>query len=1466
MTHDIPTIDLADQAGPHGISPTDVSQFIRLDQCQRYLRLRLHERAHGRGFLKDANVVAQSIPPILTRSGKTFEQGIETAIAARFPVSRFSAESRAASGTGHDNEAVAGEAWSLAVGEVTVLLQPRIQSHIGNWLLRGDVDLIRLERDASGTLRILIADMKSSTASRVEHRLQVAFYHDMLAHALGEAGVAHAPIELGILYRGPAGSGDAMGEDREAEDQRRAARELLGADEALLDVIEDAPAYLSSVRDLVLGSNSTARRLLETRFEAIPFHLAGKCDGCLYNEFCLRHAAETDDLSLLPHLTDGDKRALERRHIRTIASLATLKDPRREGTVSIDGEMRENIMLAPAAGREELVRDLATSWPVGPRLDELIHRARRYRSFKGDEIEAISWIPGMGYTSLPASNATLHPNLVRVYIDAQHDYLNDRLYLLGALVTGNEQGQPVASRRRTVVKLAEGPPESNEVEEAHLREWVRDTLAAIAEVAAPDAEGEPKAPIHLVFFNNFAQKSLLDAFGRHAASILGATALYDFVTQMAAFDSPVASHLDTQIREHRNYPMVCQSLQSVATFLRFDWNNGTPYRDIFRHRVFDYIGRLDSDAPDGEGKIDWYTSRSRFDSQIPLEYAYAAWGDLPGPEPGKADEFEPYRAVSAEDLVGFHARRLEAIEHIAKDFPGNRQTKHTSFTIPDLAQFDERAPTLAHALDEFVMIERHVELGGWKNDRYATPEQRLLRGQTLLVRYLEEDQPEGLAELNREHHERAALRERQEAEFWVRKPDAKRVSLTKSERELSNWSNEGQVYRLRIEAPEDAVDLDSALRLSTIKEGASLVLSPRFTVDGRLLEAERTPFTPTARQMLYQPRVTLKKITVERKDSRAVRAFADVEMSGSRGGSGMKGFAFGSRLTPLNQGELYTLDDDPNDFNGYWASKVTEGLIAGGSNRLYNLLVDREWPEIAVPPASIDAQQRFLDGLESLHEAGAFGVSFEQSKRRFISGDTASPVLLVQGPPGTGKSFSTAFALFARIQAAMAGDRDYRIVISCKTHAAIDVLLHNVRDVQEDLRNMARSHPDIFERYFDARLLDVPLFRNRPRGSVQPGITAIPKDEDLEKGEQKAVERIESHRWAVVGSTPGGVYGLVKDQWNSKELFGHEFIQALVLDEASQMNLPEAVMAALPLASDGQLIVVGDHRQMPPIVKNDWSNEPRRSFQEFRTYESLFLTLLSMDPPLIQFEESFRLHADMAEFLREQIYVKDEIDFHSNKYDLIEKVDFGDSFIGAVLDPEHPLTVVVHDESGSQLSNPYELRLMAPILAEIAAPDRLNLDVHDGMGVVVPHRAQRAAIVERVRAISERDDNDEIVDSAVDTVERFQGGERTVILIGATESDRDYLLAAGKFLLDPRRLTVALSRAKKKLVLVAARSVFELFSADEETFANAQLWKNLLRQTCTVPLWDGDRHGVHVEVWGNPSGVKPATPEGGLGS
>jgi hypothetical protein len=609
--------------------------------------------------------------------------------------------------------------------------------------------------------------------------------------------------------------------------------------------------------------------------------------------------------------------------------------------------------------------------------------------------------------------------------------------------------------------------------------------------------------------------------------------------------------------------------------------------------------------------------------------------------------------------------------------------------------------------------------------------------------------------------------------------------------------------------------------------------------------------------------VRIERIVVERNEhGEAVQAFVEVEWQQQIGGAWSHGFVFAtaSEDRPLVDGKLYTLDPDINDIYGYWCMVTTKALseaVAAGdgeTNTLYSRLSNPQAGHVEWDERAGDGQARFYEGLEALHALSAHEMpQFEESKHDYIAYHGDDPVLLVQGPPGTGKSYSTAFAIFARMQGAMSAERPYRVFISCKTHAATDVLLENVRLVQDRLRYIQEHYPDLFARYFDPRLLDADLFRVAPRQPVV-GVINLSKEGDKAKGEDKNADTIIRSMWCVVASTPGHIYGMVKTGWGIKALFGHYFCDLLVLDEASQMNIPEAVMAALPLKPTGQLIVVGDHRQMAPIVKHSWDNEPKRTFKEYKTYRSLFVTLLEQEPPppMIKFAESFRLHSAMAEFLRREIYSKDGIRYHSNKMAVLPVFEHADPFVAAVLAPEYPIVVVVHDEAESQTRNPFERELVAPVLEALADSAMYALDARHGLGVVVPHRAQRADMQTEFPQLRVLDpETGSVLLSAVDTVERFQGGERTAVVYSATESDRDYLLAAGKFLYDPNRLTVAISRAKEKMILVASRSVFSLFSPDEEAFTNAQLWKDLLRRTCVVPLWEGERDGVHVEVWGN---------------
>src|SRR5699024_3049138 len=135
---------------------------------------------------------------------------------------------------------------------------------------------------------------------------------------------------------------------------------------------------------------------------------------------------------------------------------------------------------------------------IGPHLDELIHRAKRDLSWQKRVPQALSYIPHKGYGTLPYSGPDLHPTLIRVYIDAQHDHLHDRIYMVGALVVASNNGVEEPERRRSIVRMTPTPPDSNEIEKALFLDWITETLRATVEVAAPDENGEPNAPIHLV--------------------------------------------------------------------------------------------------------------------------------------------------------------------------------------------------------------------------------------------------------------------------------------------------------------------------------------------------------------------------------------------------------------------------------------------------------------------------------------------------------------------------------------------------------------------------------------------------------------------------------------------------------------------------------------------------------------------------------------------------------------------------------------------------------------------------------------------------------------------------------------------------------------------------------------------------------------------------------------------------------
>ena len=75
------------------------------------------------------------------------------------------------------------------------------------------------------------------------------------------------------------------------------------------------------------------------------------------------------------------------------------------------------------------------------------------------------------------------------------------------------------------------------------------------------------------------------------------------------------------------------------------------------------------------------------------------------------------------------------------------------------------------------------------------------------------------------------------------------------------------------------------------------------------------------------------------------------------------------------------------------------------------------------------------------------------------------------------------------------------------------------------------------------------------------------------------------------------------------------YFDLLVVDEASMMRLPELILSGAFVDKNAQILVAGDHRQLPPIQAHNWEKEDRRTIEEMASFLSAmdFLRLLRQE-------------------------------------------------------------------------------------------------------------------------------------------------------------------------------------------------------------------------------------------------------------
>ena len=535
----------------------------------------------------------------------------------------------------------------------------------------------------------------------------------------------------------------------------------------------------------------------------------------------------------------------------------------------------------------------------------------------------------------------------------------------------------------------------------------------------------------------------------------------------------------------------------------------------------------------------------------------------------------------------------------------------------------------------------------------------------------------------------------------------------------------------------------------------------------------------------------------------------------------------GDTFIPVD-GAPYTIDASPDNPPGLYTANAVERLAADPAANTLAQLLHAAAPlrdgHFATPLAA------YVAACESSAVA-----TFGAAAHAYICGHAATPLLLVQGPPGTGKTFTTAHAILARLVAAITAGTPLRIAITAQTHAAVDALMGTLSAVIGSLH--AQQHPSAL------LLAQIRLFRYRPNAHTPPLAQVIEMD-----AKASTLRAITTTPWCVVAATPTPLSALLTPQ--------QPWCHLLFLDESSQLALPLALAAATVLTPTGSVVVIGDPRQMPAIVSHDWAHEPHRQFRTYPVAQSLYDYIEANPPagvpvPVVRLDESRRVPHEVAAFLQSVIDHRDGITYHSTIRDRFQAIMTFDPLLRAILDPTAAMVLVTHDEDRSHTRNPFEVALVTHILQLLIAH---GLDGHTGYGVVVPHRMQRAAIADAIRPFLPVPPTT-ILNSApsvpgIDTVERFQGSQRTIMLVSATESHPATLARNEAFLYDIRRLNVALSRAQRKVIVIAAQTVFAHSPQTADIQQQPPIWQHYA-QWCNHPVYDGvfDGVGVHISVY-----------------
>lgn len=377
--------------------------------------------------------------------------------------------------------------------------------------------------------------------------------------------------------------------------------------------------------------------------------------------------------------------------------------------------------------------------------------------------------------------------------------------------------------------------------------------------------------------------------------------------------------------------------------------------------------------------------------------------------------------------------------------------------------------------------------------------------------------------------------------------------------------------------------------------------------------------------------------------------------------------------------------------------------------------------------------------------------------------------LLILGPPGSGKTS----LLRAMIEAHLAMGR--RVLVSAGTNRAVDQVVRKLLEAGLQSKVVRMGN------------------RNSMAEDVRVcGLDALYQADDPVEKQIRAIRQGCESR-PIVAATASF---LGKGDYD--DLLG--VFDLVIIDEATQLSVPATLG---PLRLGRRFVLVGDPNQLPPVRISRGSAAPSTDERADSLFELLASHVQKAGAEgLVELENQYRMNDVICKIPSHMWYTRTLRPGTEQVAKARLSLDRSkiEADVANILDPQRAVVFVdvPPDFSRGYRLNLAEARWAARIVAALHSSDERLRDVSraDGrLGILAPFRAQVACIR---RALEEHLPN-VTTRHWVDTVDRFQGDERDLMIFSLV-GGRGWHLP--ELLEDPRRLNVALSRARQKLILI----------------------------------------------------------------